>query len=59
MLTINHLTITHQKDLQTLIDDLSLVVNGGDKLALIGEEGTGKSTLIKAIYDTGLIADYC
>lgn len=59
MLTINHLTITHQKDLQTLIDDLSIVVNGGDKLALIGEEGTGKSTLIKAIYDTGLIADYC
>lgn len=58
MLQLQHLTITHQKDLQTLIRDLNLVVNPGDKLALIGEEGTGKSTLLKAILNPRLIADY-
>lgn len=31
------------------IDDLSLVVNKQDKLAIIGEEGNGKSTLLKII----------
>ena len=44
MLQIQNLTITHQKDLQILVKDLSLVVNSGEKLAIIGEEGTGKST---------------
>lgn len=32
-----------------LIKDLSLVLNKGDKLAIIGEEGNGKSTLLKSI----------
>lgn len=32
-----------------LVKSLSLVLNKGDKLAIIGEEGNGKSTLIKAI----------
>lgn len=49
MLQFNHVTITHRNDLQTLIADLNLVINSGDKLAIIGEEGTGKSSLIKAI----------
>lgn len=58
MLSINNLTITHQKDLRELIKDLTLLVNAGDKLAIIGEEGTGKSTLIKAIVDKNLITSY-
>lgn len=58
MLKIDHLTISHQKDLQTLIKDLSLIVNRGDKLAIIGEEGTGKSTLIKAIVSPEHLANY-
>ena len=58
MLKIDHLTISHQKDLQTLIKDLSLVVNHGDKLAIIGEEGTGKSTLIKAIVSPEHLTNY-
>ena len=41
------LTITHLKDLKELVKDLSLTVNQGDKLAIIGEEGNGKSTLLK------------
>ena len=38
-----------------LIKDLSLTLNKGDKLAIIGEEGNGKSTLLKAILG---ICDY-
>lgn len=32
-----------------LVKDLSLVLNKGDKLAIIGEEGNGKSTLLKSL----------
>ena len=31
----------------------------GDKVAIIGEEGNGKSTLIKWIYDNSLVDSYC
>lgn len=58
MLQLHHLTITHLKDLQTLIKNLNLVVNPGDKLAIIGEEGTGKSTLIQALLDPATIHSY-
>ena len=42
-----------------LIEGLSFFLNTGDKLAIIGEEGNGKSTLLKAIYDQRLINNYC
>ena len=32
-----------------LVKNLNLVLNNGDKLAIIGEEGNGKSTLLKTI----------
>lgn len=32
-----------------LIKDLSLILNKGDKLAIIGEEGNGKTTLLRSI----------
>lgn len=59
MLQINHLTITHLKDLTQLISNLNVIVNSGDKLAIIGEEGTGKSTLLKTILSPQLMANYC
>ena len=34
-----------------LFTDLSLTVTGGERIALIGDNGTGKSTLIKLIMD--------
>jgi ATP-binding cassette subfamily F protein 3 len=34
---------------RTLFDDVSLEVTGGERIALIGDNGTGKSTLIKLI----------
>lgn len=36
MLQIRHLTITHLKDLKDLVNDLSLTVNAGDKVGIIG-----------------------
>ncbi|EHI68722.1 ABC transporter, ATP-binding protein [Streptococcus ictaluri 707-05] len=58
MLLIERLTLTHRKDMHLLINDLSLVINHGDKVALIGEEGTGKSTLLKAIVRPEEISSY-
>lgn len=58
MLQIKDLTITHRRDLRTLLSDFSLVLNDGDKAVVIGEEGNGKSTLLKLIYDDSLVAGY-
>lgn len=58
MLQIKHLTIRHKKDYRILLEDFHLCVNPGDKCALIGEEGNGKSTLLKLIYDPGLAEEY-
>ncbi len=58
MLQINDLTITHKKDLRTLLSGFRLVLNEGDKAVLIGEEGDGKSTLLKWIYDPKLPEPY-
>ena len=58
MLFIDHLTLTHQKDLTDLIRDFSFSVNPGERIALIGEEGNGKSTLLRAIADMESISSY-
>ena len=48
MLKINDLTITTHKG-RVLLKDFSFVLNEGDKIALIGEEGNGKSTILKVL----------
>ena len=48
MLNISHLTITTLKG-RVLLKDFSFTLNKGDKIALIGEEGNGKSTLLKIL----------
>jgi ATPase subunit of ABC transporter with duplicated ATPase domains len=58
MLQINDLTITHRKDLRVILENFQLVLNDGDKAVIIGEEGNGKSTLMKWIYDPKLVEDY-
>ena len=58
MLQINGLNLTHKKDLRVILDKFDLVLNYGDKAAIIGEEGNGKSTLMKWIYDSELVEDY-
>lgn len=58
MLQIKNVTLVHKKDLRTLLSDFSLVLNSGDKAVIIGEEGNGKSTLLKWIYNPALTESY-
>jgi ATPase subunit of ABC transporter with duplicated ATPase domains len=58
MLQINDLTITHRKDMRVILENFHLVLNDGDKAVIIGEEGNGKSTLMKWIYDPRMVDDY-
>lgn len=58
MLELKSVTINHTKDLRPLIDHLTLTVQPGDRVAIIGEEGSGKSTLIKLLVNPDLIASY-
>lgn len=58
MLHIHNLTIRHQKDLRVLVQDLTLILHPGEKLALIGEEGTGKSTLMQTMMHPDHFPDY-
>ena len=46
MITIKNLNVYTNKG-RNLIKDFSFVLNSGDKIGLIGEEGNGKSTLLK------------
>ena len=59
MLQINNLSIYLLEDLRPLLEDFTFSLNKTDKVALIGEEGNGKSILLKAIYDKNLIEDIC
>ena len=58
MIQVKNLTITHRKDMRVILESFSMVLNDGDKAALIGEEGNGKSTLLKLLYDDRLVEDY-
>ncbi len=58
MLQVKNLTITHRKDLRIILENFSMVLNDGDKAVIIGEEGNGKSTLMKWIYDPEIAEEY-
>ena len=58
MLQIKNLNLTHKKDLRVILSDFNMVLNAGDKAVIIGEEGNGKSTLMKWIYNPTLIEEY-
>ena len=58
MLQIKDLTITHRKDLRIILEKFNMVLNDGDKAVIIGEEGNGKSTLMKWIYDPDIAEEY-
>lgn len=55
MIKINHLTITQNKDLRDLVSDLTMTIQDGGKVAIIGEEGNGKSTLLRALMGEALL----
>jgi len=58
MVQIKNLSITHKKDLRVILQDFSCALKEGDKAVIIGEEGNGKSTFLKWLYDPGLIEGY-
>ncbi len=58
MLQIRNISIYHKKDDRALVRDFSFTPREGEKTALIGEEGNGKSTLLALIHDPALIAGY-
>lgn len=58
MLQVKHLTVFHEGDLRTLLEDVSFMLNHGDRAVVIGEEGNGKSTLLKLICNPESVSDY-
>jgi ATPase subunit of ABC transporter with duplicated ATPase domains len=58
MFQTKNLTITHRKDLRIILENFNMVLNDGDKAVIIGEEGNGKSTLMKWIYDPEMVEKY-
>ncbi|MCI9136149.1 MAG: ABC-F family ATP-binding cassette domain-containing protein [Lachnospiraceae bacterium] len=58
MLQLKNITITHRKDLREIVKDFSFILHKGDRAVIIGEEGNGKSTLLKLIYQESLIEEY-
>ena len=59
MLELKNITINLKNDERCIVDDFSFTLNRGDKAVIIGEEGNGKSTLLKFIYQQNLIEEYC
>ena len=59
MFQVNHLSVTHTRDLRSMIAVFSLVLQPGDKAALIGEEGDGKSTLLKTLNRMNDLVEGC
>lgn len=49
MMKLTNISLMEEKTGRYLIQDLSLVINDDTKLAIIGEEGNGKSSLLHAI----------
>ncbi|MCK9524470.1 MAG: ATP-binding cassette domain-containing protein [Limnochordia bacterium] len=58
MLILKNLTLTLTRDLRTLIEDFSFSLQRDMKVALIGEEGNGKSTLLKVIAEPESVRGY-
>ena len=59
MLELRNVTICLKKDGRSIADDLCLSLKNNEKAVIIGEEGNGKSTLLKFIYQSALIEEYC
>ncbi|NLZ70274.1 MAG: ABC-F family ATP-binding cassette domain-containing protein [Clostridiaceae bacterium] len=58
MLVIKDLSIYLSKDLRVLLEDFNFSLQPGQKVAVIGEEGNGKSTLLKAIAEPESLRGY-
>ncbi len=59
MIDIKNVTISKKENNRLLLKDFSFTLNQGDRAVIIGEEGNGKSTLLKFIYDRTMLDGYC
>ncbi|MGX8833569.1 ATP-binding cassette domain-containing protein [Amedibacillus sp. YH-ame6] len=57
MLTFKNITLKDLKN-HIFIENFNYSLGNQDKVGIIGEEGNGKSTFLKAIYDKAWIEDY-
>ena len=57
MIQLNNISIYTAVTGRCLVDGLSFTLNPGDRTVIIGEEGNGKSTLLKLNYDPELVSD--
>ena len=58
MLSIKKLSIYLVNDLRTVIENFSFSLESGMKVCIIGEEGNGKSSILKAIVDYEGLKEY-
>ncbi len=58
-LELQNVSLTLKKDSRPLLDNFSFTLDRGDAAALIGEEGDGKSTLLRFIFDERAVDGYC
>ena len=59
MLELADLSITLSQTGRPIVEQFSFTLDRGDKAVVIGEEGNGKSTLLKCIYDRAMTEGYC
>ena len=59
MLELQNVTIRLKNEERTLAENFSFTLRRGDRAVMIGEEGNGKSTLLRFILDPALIEPYC
>ena len=59
MIDIKNLTIALKIDGRILLEGFNFTLHEGDKAVIIGEEGNGKSTLLRLLYDERMIERYC
>ena len=59
MLQLKNINITLEPSGRKIIENLNYTLKRGVKCAIIGEEGDGKSTLLKYIFDKNSISGYC
>lgn len=58
MLHTKNLTLTIRGTDRVLLRDLNFSLQPGQKIAIIGEEGNGKSTLLKVLHDPALVEGF-
>ena len=59
MLELRNVTLSLKKDGRSITEQFSFTLRANDKAVLIGEEGNGKSTLLKYLVDPALVEGYC